>query len=119
MDVVKDWFGANDFIPTESDCWETAWSHSSGYGFITLRFYPLGGSLWWAIVETGPGAPEDRDAVNLGEVESLKEMAELYGVLKRMEYDNRVGKRLRETGRCYPAPLPNISAASAPSDVSS
>lgn len=81
--TVAEWAQAKGFVATEgvAGAWETAWPHDSGYGYVTLRFFPIDGGNYWVIVET------DREhGVNLGTCNTDVDARELYDVLIRRQY---------------------------------
>lgn len=81
---IAAWATYKGFVPSScAGCLEIAWAHSSGYGYITLRLFPLARHAddrgCEVIVETGHG--DGSHGVNLGACETLAAVREVYSVL--------------------------------------
>ena len=72
-----------------SDNYECAWGHSSGYGYITFRLYPVdrfkGDGAWEVILETDHGSR----GLGIGTCDTVEQVAEVYRVLSAMHYEAR------------------------------
>lgn len=90
---LRPWLESEGFIQESSDNSLSgdglrlgkAWSHSSGYGWITLEFDGRGS---WVEAILSHGSAHGRIYFGLGAVVSLDDAKELYAVLSRRDYDN-------------------------------
>lgn len=92
-DAVAAWFAREGFRPTArgDGAYELAYAHSSGFGYVTLRFWPHDYG-WDVIVASG-----DRQAVSLGTCRTLAQMDAVLAVARGFERSHYVdghGQRL-------------------------
>lgn len=85
---VRAWALAEGFVPSAPGApyLEKAWSHSSGYGFVSLRIGPL------ARVPDDPGVDLvvrnslGDEVVGLGWCETLADAQQVYAAISRLTY---------------------------------
>jgi hypothetical protein len=107
--AVRDWFVREGFARARSDGYELAYAHSSGYGYVTLRFWPHDYG-WDAIVSNGSLARPTGDlavaagdpaagnyGVSLGTCQTLAQMAAVLALVRtfnRVHYVDTHGQRV-------------------------
>ena len=94
---VVDWLKTAGFVRTagwegradNKGYWELAWSHTSGYGYITFRVGFLADSFEVIILEGETG-------INIGTVTTVDELRKLYDILSAMTFKADSLERLRK-----------------------
>ena len=98
--AMRAWLTAEEFVRTDdrSDCWEQAWPHTVGYGYITLRLCPNDFG-WELLVLDGSG--QDRRCVDLGDASTLDQIQQVYAALKGLQWHGALPPRRQSDALVY------------------
>lgn len=98
---IHDWALSQGFVRhgAQSDNYEIGWSHSSGYGYITFRLYPVdrfkGDGAYEVILETDHGS----HGLGIGTCDTVEQVADVYRVLSAITYETRNRPGREPSGR--------------------
>jgi hypothetical protein len=92
---MRAWLEAEDFVPPSdgSDCWEVAWGHTIGYGYITFRLCP--NDYGWEILLLS-GSGEEQRSVDIGDTGSLEQIQRIFYALRSLEWQGHLPPRTPE-----------------------
>lgn len=82
-DAIRDWLLAHGFVHEGSDdLLGLAWSHRSGFDFVTLLFWRAQPEVWWVSIRNHASGLNPR--VNIGTATSVEDVARIYEAVRLM-----------------------------------